>query len=65
MSNNPGRIQTQRKTGSERVTSEGTYLEFDSLGNGVAQGPWCGPAAIPNPCPFRLYWSREVTTPSS
>jgi len=32
MSNNFGRIQTKRKTGSERFTSEGTDLGFDLLG---------------------------------
>lgn len=32
MPNNLGRIQTKRKTGSERVTSEGSDLGFDLLG---------------------------------
>jgi hypothetical protein len=32
MSNSLGRIRTKRKTGSERVTSEGTDLGFDLLG---------------------------------
>ncbi|HLY61298.1 MAG TPA: hypothetical protein VKV95_11160 [Terriglobia bacterium] len=32
MSNNPGRIQTKRKTSGERVTSERTDLGFDLLG---------------------------------
>jgi hypothetical protein len=32
MSNNLSRIQTKRKAGSERVTSEGTDLGFDLLG---------------------------------